>query len=137
MTTIRDILPILSQSVRDANPQLGLSQTGKTKPTQSSARRRGIMNATEADYSLGLEGMKRRGEMLRYEFEGFTLRWADMRYTPDVVVFSQQFKVLNPESSDDFIGPQIKLIEVKGAHIWDRDNCSVQRRSSLLAGVRF
>jgi hypothetical protein len=35
-----------------------------------------------------------------------TLRWADMRYTPDFVVFHRAY---------------IKLIEVKGGHIWDRD----------------
>ena len=64
------------------------------------------MNKTEADFALRLEAMKRNGEILRYEFEGITLRWADMRYTADFVVFG---------------GGYVTLIEVKGGHIWSRD----------------
>lgn len=71
------------------------------------------MNKTESEYALILEAMKRRGEILRYEYEGITLRWADMKYTPDFIVFGQ-FEV-----DDEFL--EIKLIEVKGGHIWDRD----------------
>jgi len=66
------------------------------------------MNKTEREYGLVLEALKRRGEVLRYEYEGLTLRWADMRYTPDFVVFLP-------------LSQPLKLIEVKGAHIWDRD----------------
>jgi hypothetical protein len=74
------------------------------------------MNKTENEYSLILEAMKRKGEILRYEFEGITLRWADMRYTPDFMVFDD-----GVITKDDTVAWKIKLIEVKGGHIWDRD----------------
>src|SRR6266705_387056 len=76
----------------------------------STLRRARQPNKTEAAYGLILEAMKRKGDILRYEYEGITLRWADMKYTPDFICFS----VNDPWWS-------IKLIEVKGAHIWDRD----------------
>jgi hypothetical protein len=66
-------------------------------------------NKTEREFSFILEAQKRRGEIFRYDYEGITLRWFDMKYTPDFVVF---------------IGSavhSIKFIEVKGPHIWDRD----------------
>lgn len=78
--------------------------------------RRGVMNKTEAEFALMLEAQKRSGEILRYEYEGITLRWADMRYTPDFVVFEDSY--LHVKKPDSHI---IKLIEVKGGHIWDRD----------------
>ena len=106
MRTLSEIFPNASQSTLEANPQLSTSRSKKTQPGATSARRRGIMNKTEAEFSLILEAMKRNGEILRYEYEGITLRWADMRYTPDFLIFIP-------------IGP--KLIEVKGGHIWDRD----------------
>ncbi len=65
------------------------------------------MNKTESEFALILEAMKRKGEILRYEFEGITLRWFDMRYTPDFVVFVRSFE-------GDLI---TKFIEVKGAHV--------------------
>lgn len=71
-------------------------------------------NKTEAEYGRILEAMKRRGEILRYEYVGITLRWADMRYTPDFVVFL-------PRMFAAFRLLSIKLIEIKGGHIWDRD----------------
>lgn len=74
--------------------------------------KRAAMNKTEAEYALILEAMKRKGEILRYEYEGITLRWADMKYTPDFVVFlNNAVAAING----------LKLIEIKGAHIWDRD----------------
>ena len=76
------------------------------------------MNKTEAQFALMLEAQKRAGEILRYEFEGIALRWADMRYTPDFVVFEYYDNEL-PMHQRQQSG--IKLIEVKGAHIWDRD----------------
>ncbi len=84
------------------------------------------MNKTEAEFALMLEAQKRAGEILRYEFEGITLRWADMRYTPDFVVFYRAFDVRKrigtlEEMKEDRETTSIKLIEVKGGHIWDRD----------------
>lgn len=77
------------------------------------------MNKTEAEYALILEAMRHRGEILRWEYEGITLRWADMKYTPDFLAFgvvrqiSGEISVWNPY--------WVRIIEVKGAHIWDRD----------------
>ncbi len=78
-------------------------------PKAKSEVRRGRMNKTEAEFAMILEAMKRKGEILRYEFEGMTLRWFDMRYTPDFVVILP-ILMDSPQC-------QIKLIEVKGAHI--------------------
>jgi len=106
MRTLSEIFPNASQSTLEANPQLSTSRIKKTQPGATSARRRGNMNKTEAEFAMFLEDMKRNGEILRYEYEGITLRWADMRYTPDFLIF---------------IPIGLKLIEVKGGHIWDRD----------------
>jgi hypothetical protein len=108
-----------SESFRKANPQLEYSSDPRSGPNpilHSPPAKRGKMNKTEAEFALMLEAQKRNGEILRYEFEGITLRWADMRYTPDFVVFCAPMSDL-PTS---IITP-IKLFEVKGAHIWDRD----------------
>jgi hypothetical protein len=64
------------------------------------------MNRTESEYAVFLKDALQQRAILRFEFEGITLRWADMRYTPDFIVFHHAY---------------IKLVEVKGAHIWDRD----------------
>jgi hypothetical protein len=80
------------------------------------------MNKTEREFAWMLEAQKRAGKILRYEYEGITVKWAGMRYTPDFVVFNTfvldlENKELVRKSSCN----PIKLIEVKGAHIWDRD----------------
>lgn len=78
------------------------------------------MNKTEAEFALTLEAQKRAGEILRYEFEGITLRWSDMRYCPDFVVVSEgKLPAEDEEAFYTFL--KFKLIEVKGGHIWDRD----------------
>jgi hypothetical protein len=65
-------------------------------------------NKTEASFGLILEAQKRKGEIIHYVYEGISLRWGDgMRYTCDWAVFIEDMP--------------IKLIEVKGAHLWDRD----------------
>jgi len=114
MRTLSEIFPNASQSTLEANPQLSLTKAIKAKPGATSARHRRIMNKTEAEFAVYLEALKRKGEILRYEFEGITLRWADMRYTPDFVVFK-------PLTEYDRVSTETVLIEVKGAHIWDRD----------------
>lgn len=67
------------------------------------------MNRTERDFGAMLEAQRRRGEIVRYEYEGITLRWGGgMRYTPDFVVVQH---VPHP----------LKFVEIKGGRIWDRD----------------
>jgi len=136
MKSIRDILPRISQSTLDANPQLSATMTLLANKTQElgqlggkKRKHRGEMNATESEFSRGLEAQRRQGKILRYVFEGFTLRWADMRYTPDFLVFR--------EAEKGYSHLDVQLIEVKGAHIWDRDIVTVQGRSSILAGVQL
>lgn len=66
-------------------------------------------NGTERQYGLILEAQKRHGDIDEYRYEGLTLRWGDgMRYTPDYVVYG--WAIDRPI-----------CIEVKGAHIYDRD----------------
>ncbi len=80
------------------------------------------MNKTEAAFALILEAQKRRGDILRFEYEGITLRWADMRYTPDFIVFVDLNTI-----KDHLQGIQIKLIEVKGAFCKGKFERAVER----------
>lgn len=79
------------------------------------------LNKTESEYARMLEAQQRRGDILEYRFEGVTLAWgADpatgkpMKYTPDFWVIESAFR------QNAYIG-DIRIIEVKGAHIFDRD----------------
>src|SRR5882724_5184652 len=123
--TLASLFPNASQATSDRNPQLSLA-----KPKQNDSRgiltprRRNVMNKTEAEYMMILEAQLRKGEILRYVFEGITLRWADMRYTPDFLVFKPktiEVDLNTCQSATIEVAPQIILIEVKGGHIWDRD----------------
>jgi len=116
--TLASLFPDASQSTVAANPQLYTVEVTQMNPRASGERRRGVMNKTEKEFGLILEAQKRAGEILRYEFEGVTLRWADMRYTPDFVVFEYYDNELPMDQRQQ---GRIKLIEVKGGHIWDRD----------------
>lgn len=122
--TLSSLFPNASQSTVAANPQLaGTIPTSanknsvQVKPWRSCiALRRREMNKTESEFALMLEAQKRNGEILRYEFEAITLRWADMRYTPDfLVIIPTDFHIDGEQIT------RTKLIEVKGRHIWDRD----------------
>ncbi len=133
---VRGIPLPLSKSCRDVNPQLekkGVvivpAQTVKNVftikvPHSRSRTRVGLrcgMNKTEREYALILEAQKRAGEILRYEFEGITLRFANVKYTPDFVVF-YYFK-------DDRLDlwTKTKLIEVKGPFIKGNRERAVER----------
>ncbi len=100
-----------SEAFRLANPQLlGRSRT-----------RVGLrcgMNKTEAEFALRLEARKRAGEILRYEFEGITLRFANVKYTPDFVVFHDVDRL--PHIAPTFI-------EVKGPFIKGNRERAVER----------
>ncbi len=66
-----------------------------------------------------LEAMKRKGEILRYEFEGVTLRFAGVRYTPDFVVFDNMANMTSRH--------RIRFIEVKGPFIKGNRERAVER----------
>ncbi len=130
MKPIRTIFPRASEAFFAANPDMTapLSRPDPKDEVQGNvAQYKGIlkgkiegnrptMNKTETEFSLILEADRVDGEIRRWEYEGITLRWADMKYTPDFLVTI---------GTDFYIaGRQIvrfKLIEVKGGHIWDRD----------------
>ena len=74
------------------------------------------MNKVESEYAMILEAMKRKGEILRYQFEGITLRFANVRYTPDFVVFDV-----------GLCRGMVKFIEVKGPFIKGNRERAVER----------
>ncbi len=80
------------------------------------------MNKTETEFASILQMDKNNGKVQRFEFEGITLRWADMKYTPDFIAFDTTSSAwLSKDNPEIKIIRGIRLIEVKGGHIWDRD----------------
>ncbi len=123
MKSITEIFPKASKSFLDANPQSTPTIHTSDAVAVNVAPRRGQMNKTETEFAMILEAMKRKGEILRYEFEGITLRWADMKYTPDFVVLYERNKLVRCTIEGEIISTMYcpTLIEIKGGHIWDRD----------------
>jgi hypothetical protein len=129
MNAFKAMFPNASQSTVAANPHLVASATVSPKTKTNDVqpvlkRKRGKMTGVEKEFGLMLEAQKRRGEILRYEFQGMTLRWGvdektgdSMKYTPDWVVFGF------PETQDSNTEPFVRilyginLIEVKDSHI--------------------
>lgn len=76
---------------------------------------------TEREFAVLLEHMKRTDQILRYDYEGITLRWLSghqiIRYTPDFVVFPPAIAVSG----------QIKFIEVKGPFIKGKFERAIER----------
>ncbi len=115
---VRGIPLPLSQSCRDVNPQLG-DQSKLQGRSRTRAGLRCCMNKVEGEYAMILEAQKRAGEILRYEFEGITLRFANVKYTPDFVVFSElQFPITTTVT---------KFVEVKGPFIKGNRERAVER----------
>jgi hypothetical protein len=96
------------------------------------------MNKTESEFALILEAQKRAGKILRYEFEGITLRWQGIRYTPDFVIFSlrwqgirytPEFVIFDPSlTTEGWTWRQpIRLIEIKGAWTGGKFERAVER----------
>ncbi len=115
---VRGIPLPLSQSCRDVNPGIVDKMFGTGRSRTRVGLRCG-MNKTEAEFGMILEEMKRKGEILRYEFEGITLRWFDMRYTPDfvVIVTNPTLDRLHTLAHEHARHSHIKFIEIKGAYI--------------------
>ncbi len=106
----------LSESCAALNPHVGRSRT-----------RVGLrcgMNKTESEFALRLEAQKRAGEILRYEFEGITLRFANVKYTPDFVVFEDIYLQGKHHTK---IATVTKFIEVKGPFIRGNRERAVER----------
>ncbi len=93
-------------------PQPHQSNHGKVK-----IKKRGRMNRVEQEYAMILEAQKRAGEILRYEFEGITLRFAGVKYTPDFVVIS----------ANSVLSHALRYIEVKGPWIKGNRERAIER----------
>lgn len=84
-----------------------------SNPLRSSAKRRKI-NKTESAYAAVLKGQQDRGEILRFTFEGIRLKWGHDENTGEAMNYKPDFCVVLNDR-------RIRCIEVKGAHIFDRD----------------
>lgn len=127
--SIANALKNASKDTIRLNPHLGLLPGEKTKLAVNVRARRGIrkaMNMTESEYARILEAMKQRGEILRYEFEGITLRWQGIKYTPDFLVFHCQ-TIECPSPTESTIFQHIKLIEIKGPFIKGKYERAIER----------
>jgi hypothetical protein len=123
LKSLLEIFPRASQSVIEANPQLAVP-----KPEVAPARgikKRGSMNKTETEFARILEAQRERGEILRFQYEGITLRWLSgddyIRYTPDFVVFYHSWDQVDPNVTE------IKFIEVKGAFTGGKFERAIER----------
>ncbi len=126
MKSITELFPRASKSFIESNAALTFAaDKNDVQPIVArSTAKRGRMNKTESEYALILEAMKRKGEILRYEFEGITLRFAGVKYTPDFVVF------LKDSTSFDIMRGAVtitKFIEVKGPFIKGNRERAVER----------
>ncbi len=125
---LKDHFPRASKAFLDAN-SAPITQWTKENaianptdaPKAKSEARRGRMNKTEAEFAMILEAMKRKGEILRYEFEGITLRFAGVKYTPDFTVI-YPFVVTHL-----YTIPKVKFVEVKGAFMAGNRERAVER----------
>lgn len=100
-------------------------------PTKESSERKGEaastfkpkgrqMTKTEREYGLTLESMKRKGVIDDYEYEGMTLKWGGLRYTPDFVVTKTiPIECESCGKTHTRLQTYVRLIEVKGGHIWE------------------
>lgn len=78
------------------------------------------MNKTERDYSFRLEAMRQAGNINRWKFQGVRLLWGVDPKTGRAMYYKPDFLVFMP-STGSIVESRVKLIEVKGPQIWDRD----------------
>lgn len=118
MKTIQEIFPRASQSFIEANPATTVSEAQKNAVQPIVEPRRGKMNKIETEFSLILEAMRRKGEIEAWEFEGITLRFAGVKYTPDFVVW---------DGADEQGLLPLRFIEIKGAFIKGKLERAIER----------
>ncbi len=77
-------------------------------------------NATEREYGLILEAMKRRGDILDYRPFGIKLEWGADPVTGKPMVYSPDWTVFHwpVEQNTDVC---LHLVEVKGGYIFPKD----------------
>ncbi len=120
---VRGIPLPLSQSCRELNKDAienDLKDAARVVRSRTRVGLRCGMNKTESEYAMILEAQKRAGEILRWEFEGITLRFANVKYTPDFVVFENREKWQASYA-------RIRFIEVKGPFIKGNRERAVER----------
>ncbi len=125
---VRGIPLPLSKSTVDRNPQLADKNAVQVR-SRTRVGLRCSMNKVEDEYAMILEAQKREGKILRYLFEGITLRFANVRYTPDFVVFSEKRDGSTVEKGwiQPIMIPVIRLVEVKGPFIKGNRERAVER----------
>ncbi len=123
MIDLKSMFPKGSKSFFSANPPSLPSVHTSDAVAVNVAPRRGKMNKIEAEFAMILESMKRKGEILRYEFEGITLRFAGVKYTPDFVVLPMP--VYNTETGGNVFS--MKFVEVKGPWLKGNRERAVER----------
>ncbi len=84
------------------------------------------MNGVEAQFAMILEAMKRKGEILRWDYEGITLRFANVKYTPDFVVIKER-SYSHDDNEVQISWFVTKFIEVKGPFIKGNRERAVER----------
>ncbi len=104
----------------DANATGDFSASIAGASESSILSRRRKQTKTEAEYGLILESKKRKGLIDDYEFEGMTLKWGGLRYTPDYVVSKTiPIECESCGKTHTRLQTYIRLIEIKGGHIWE------------------
>lgn len=80
-------------------------------------------NKTERDFGNQLEARMRAGEFTQVQFEGVTLRWAGMSYTPDWACFLPDGRLV--------------AYECKGAHVWDDSKVKFKAARDKFPAIGF
>jgi len=108
-----------------------------TPLTVKTGKKRMEMNQTEAEFSRILEKQRLEGKIIKWEYEALTLRHGVMNmiaYTPDFVTFDLiEVDDLTPGV------PRISMrfIEVKGAHIREKDRLRFKAARNYFTMFRF
>jgi hypothetical protein len=89
-----------------------LQPDGSPTPAKQPNRRKSP-NKTEQRMAELLEEQRKTGAIMRFEFEGISLRWGGTSDAPPMV-YTPDFVCILPNG-------KLRFIEVKGAHVWDRD----------------
>ncbi len=105
---------------------LAVNPNLKTDRARTRIGIRCVMNKVESEYALKLEEQKRAGEILRYEFEGITLRFANVKYTPDFVVLTKP-QINHLHATAIYSTYPVRFIEVKGPFIKGNRERAVER----------
>lgn len=79
------------------------------------------MNKTETAFSLILEAMKRKKDIISYQFEGISLPWGLDPKTGKVMWYTPDFFVIKNAFRQNIYMSDVLIIEVKGPHIREKD----------------